>query len=468
MIRILSVSVFLAVAGCQTVFAGAAVSVELGGPLCRGCNIILISLDALQAAHVHSLGYPRSTTPALDALARQGSLFTQAISAASWTLPATMAWFTGAYPSRHKVVNKFSAFDSERQVVANLQKLSPGMKTITETLKAGGYCTGGFTGDAGVNGVFGFKAGFDVYFDSVPAFSGFELSIPRAVEWLKTVKDGKFFLFLHGYNNHGQYMPTGGFDRRYAAPAYAGPYNGSPSQQGELREKGLTSSPPELSAGDVDFWRAIYDEKIARTDALLEGFINKTRKLLPAGKTIFVIASDHGTEVYEHGRMDHGATLYEEVVRVPLVLVVPGLKAGVVASQVSTVSLMPTLLELVGIEPGEALKEQMEGPSLLPLLTGKADAAGDVFMETDYRLYTHKRGVRTADGWKFILTLETGEAELFNLREDPAEKTDLAGVKPEIAAALRKKVAVHFAGPEGSLGPEGTGCNPVYADQCRP
>src|SRR6185295_19086912 len=138
----------------------------------------------------------RDTTPAFDRLAADGALFTQAISPASWTVPASMSWMTGTYPSIHKVVNKFAKFTKEEQVISNLRKLSPELRTLAETLKADGYATGGFTGDAGVNGVFGFNAGYDVYFDSVPAFSGMDQSVPRALAWVKTVKDGKFFFFL--------------------------------------------------------------------------------------------------------------------------------------------------------------------------------------------------------------------------------------------------------------------------------
>ena len=119
---------------------------------CPGCNVVLVSFDALQAAHVHALGYPRQTTPTIDRLAGQGVLFTQAVTPAPWTLPAHMSWFTGTYPSLHKVVNKF-VFESGRLVPSNLQNLAPGTQTLAEALRGRGYATGGFTGGAGVSGI---------------------------------------------------------------------------------------------------------------------------------------------------------------------------------------------------------------------------------------------------------------------------------------------------------------------------
>ena len=323
------------------------------------------------------------------------------------------------------------------------------------------------TGDAGVNGVFGFSAGFDVYSDSVPPFSGLDQSAPKALDWLQTVKDRKFFLFLHGYDFHGQYVPPGGFDRRYADPAYNGPYDGSAAQQAVLREEGLLKGRLEVTPGDVSFWRAVYDEKIARADERLSAFMAGFGRTEFANKTVFVILADHGTEVFEPGRVDHGAALYDELVRVPLLFIVPGAAPGVVKGQVSTLSLMPTILDLVGVRAGRALKEQMDDKSLAPLIKKNTGAGRDVFMETDYRLYTHKRAVSSADGWKFILTLETGQTELYDLNTDPGEKKNLAESEPGRAAGLLKKLASVYPEAAQKGGQWEPGCSPVYSDQCR-
>lgn len=436
--------------------------------LCPGCDIVLVSFDALQASHVSSLGYERATTPTLDAFARKGFLFSQAVSAAPWTVPATMSWFTGTYPSEHRVVNKYSAYAGTHSVVANLGALSPQLTTLASVLKKNGYATGGFTGDAGVNGMFGFSAGFDVYSDSVPPFSGFERSIPAALDWVKDAKGRKFFLFLHGYDVHGQHAPSGGPDRRFVAAGYKGPFDGSPAQQRDLRERGLAGD-VDLAPADVSFWRAIYDEKIARADAAFGLFVSSMEAMGAAGRAVFVLASDHGTELYEHRKFDHGATLYDELVRVPLVIVVPGAKAGAtLTEQVSMVDLMPTLLDIVGVEVDEALRRQLRGRSLVPAMKGRQKGE-DAYFETDYRLYTHKRGLRTADRWKFIITMETGRRELYDLAKDPGETLDLIESQPRKAYELEQRLFRHFKDLGQDLDEVDwvTACSPVYSDQCR-
>jgi len=451
-------------------FAGAAAR-QPGGDfsataLCPGCNVVLVSFDALQAAHVHALGYPRPTTPAIDQMAQKGALFTQAVSPAPWTLPAHMSWFTGVEPSSHKVVNKYVVMPDDQLTQSNLQQLTPGMVTLPEVMKARGYATGGFTGGAGLGGGFGFKKGFDVYADQVTPFTGMEVSAPKALKWLGGLEGKRFFLFLHGYGIHGQYMPPGGYDQRFVEPPYEGPYDGSPAQQKILRELGLRQS-ISLEDEDVRFWRDIYDEKIARTDAVFAGFLSAFKAMGLDKNTVFVLASDHGTEEYEHKRFDHGHSLYDELERVLLVVVSPGIPGGkVIREQVGTLDIMPTILALVGIDPGPSVRKQLQGQSLVPMLAGPKSAGEDVFMETDYRLFTHKRGLRTRDGWKFISTLETGRAELYDLKHDPQEKQDLAAARPEKAEELKKALLGHYQALGVDLSHWSLGCSPVYADQC--
>lgn len=432
---------------------------------CPGCNVVLVSFDSLAAEHVSSLGYKHQTTPTIDALAKRGALFSQAVSPAPWTVPAHMSWFTGTYPSLHKVVNKY-VIRPGGLVLSNLQELSPGMRTLPEVLKEHGYATGGFTGGAGVSGVFGFKSGFDVYSDDVPPFTGMEVPIPKALDWLKGLGSKRFFLFLHGYGIHGQYMPPGGYDKRYVDPPYKGPYDGTPSQQRVLRELGLRG-PIELDEDDARFWQELYDEKISRTDAQFAGFLSALKELRLDERTVFILASDHGEEDYEHRKFDHGHTLYDELQRVLLVVVSPGIKGNqVIRAQVGTLNMLPTILGLVGIPLNPKLQAQIKGKSLVPLLQGRETEGDDVYMETDYRLYTRKRGLRTRDGWKLIDTLDTGKVELYNLKDDPRELKDLAASDPSKVKELKARLSAH----DKTLGVDPrhweAGCSPVYADQC--
>jgi arylsulfatase A-like enzyme len=431
-------------------------------------NVVFVSFDALQAAHVHSLGYPLEITPTIDMMAENGYSFKQAISASSWTVPASMTWFTGVYPSQHKVVNKFTVYTNDSQVVSNLKKLSPEIVTLAEILKQSGYATGGFTGDSGVNGVFGFNQGFDTYFDNTSIFSGFDTSMPRALEWIKQNKDKKFFLFLHGYDVHGQYEPSGGFDYRFVDFAYNGPYNGSKVQQASLREERLQKGYLNLTNDDVRFWRAIYDEKINRADGKFAMFLDEFKKLGIMDKTIFIITSDHGTEFYEHEGIDHGFTLYDELIHVPLIIVLPNQEKGaVIDNQVRSLDLMPTILDLLGIPVNKTIKNQMQGVSLVPFMKGEKLNL-DAYSETDYRLYTFKRSLRTSDGWKFILTLENKNKELYNLANDPGETKNLVDVNPAKAYELEQKLLKHLILLNQTIYEEWeTGCSPVYPSQCQ-
>ena len=275
----------------------------------RDHNVILVSFDALQAAHVGCLGYERDVTPTLDALAAESFTFSRTYSVASWTVPSSMSWFTGVYPSEHRLTNKFAVYSQSEQRQARLRELAPQLVTLAELLKQNGYATAGFTGNAGVSGGFGYDQGFDVYSHEKQRFGSFDRSVPEALTWLRANKDRKFFLFLHGYDVHGQSTPAGGFDYRFVEPGYDGRYTGSSQEQELLREEGLDHGQLTLRDADVRFWRAIYDEKIQRADEKFSRFLAEFDTLGLTDNTLLIVTSDHGTEFYEHRRFDHGFTL---------------------------------------------------------------------------------------------------------------------------------------------------------------
>jgi arylsulfatase A-like enzyme len=143
-------------------YENAAAAVTKSAMKFKDYNIVLVSFDAMQARHMHAFGYPKDITPTIDGMAHQGFTFTNAMSAASWTVPSSMTWFTGVYPTEHRILNKFHVYDPPVKQIANLKELSPNIVTLAEVLKKNGYITGGFTGDAGVSGVFGYNQGFEL------------------------------------------------------------------------------------------------------------------------------------------------------------------------------------------------------------------------------------------------------------------------------------------------------------------
>lgn len=436
---------------------------------CKDCNLVFVSFDALQAAHVGSLGYPRNVTPTIDAMAKEGYSFTQAHAVASWTVPSSMTWFTGVYPSEHRMINKFTVYLPTLKKPANLKELSPELLTLADLLRANGYATGGFTGNAGVSGGFGYEQGFDVYFHEKNKFGSMDESIPQALAWLKQNKDRKHFVFLHGYDCHGQNTPAEGFDYRFVDADYDRRYTGSEQQQEILREEGLERGQLTMRDADVRFWRAIYDEKIQRSDTKFKDFLAAYEQLNPKHPTLWVLTSDHGTEFYEHRRFDHGFTLYDEQIHVPLIFKIPGMAGGKkLTDRISSIDVMPTILDLLDIPLDERAKKQLRGRSLAPTMLGQHEPR-DLFAETDYREYSFKRAILTPDGWKFILTLESQTKELYDLGTDPGETTNLVAKHPARVQELEAKLHAHFKAIGHDLKERRwlPGLNPVYNSQAK-
>lgn len=463
----------LAVSGC-TAGGNVAESVKKDSPVAvsqlsmkyKDYNIVMVSFDALQAAHVSSLGYSLNTTPTIDALAKDGFNFTNNINTSSWTVPSAMTWFTGVSASEHKLFNKFAVYNPPNNKLSKMRELAPNLMTLAEVLKQNGYMTGGFTGDAGMSAVFGYGLGFDTYFDKIK-FGGMDKSIPLALDWIKANKDKKLFIFLHGYDAHGQHVPEGGFDYRFVDKNYDKKFTGSAQEQEALREEGLAKGTVNVRKEDVNFWRAIYDEKIQRTDADFKKFLAEYDKLGLTGKTIFIITSDHGTEFFEHNKMDHGFSLYDELVHTPLVIKLPKSSGGkVIKDQISSLNIMPTVLDLLDVNVPDKVKKQMRGKSLVPALLGQP-VSEDVFCETDYRHYTFKRSIQTKEGWKLIYNLENKTRELYNLKKDPNETKNLVDTEPKLAYELEQKVFAHFKslGVDPATTQWKTGMNPVYESQ---
>ena len=430
-------------------------------------NVVFVSFDALQAAHVGALGYERDVTPTIDRMAERGFNFRNTTSVASWTVPASMTWFTGVYPSEHRMTNKYAVFQPPVTTIADVRKLSPELVTLADILKENGYATGGFTGNAGVSGGFGYEQGFDEYYSEKGKSGSFADSIPQAMHWLRANRDNKFFLFLHGYDVHGQSTPAGGFDYRFVDENYDRRYTGSELEQEILREEGLEKGALTMRDEDIQFWRAIYDEKIQRTDERFKYFLEDFEKLGVSDRTIFILTSDHGTEFYEHRRFDHGFTLYEELVHVPLVIKIPEQTSSfIIDDRVSSIDIMPTLLDLLDIEVSDEVAKQLRGESLVSAMQGEPTRR-PLFAETNYRDYTFKRSVTTPDGWKLIYTLESATRELYDLKNDPGERTNLADEHSDKADELQQHLFAHFK----SIGHDLTarkwkvGLNPVYPSQ---
>jgi len=412
----------------------------------RDYNVIIVDFDTLRADRLGVLGNPRPLTPNLDALAARSYLFTNAVSQASWTLPSTMSFFTSLYPHQHTLLNKFSMFTAERKEIAKLPRR---YATMAQVFQRNGYDTAGFTGAAGLEARFGFDSGFDVYSDSV-TFGGFDATFPLALDWLKNRQDRKFFLFVHGYDVHGQFPVPGDFRSRFSDPAYPGPFHGVASEFLDLRMKTIKGEPIHISTADARFWLDRYDEKVVRADERFGRFWQSVSSLPSASRTIVIVISDHGEQFNEHGGFDHGMTLYDETLRVPLIIHAPDGAAARVDSQVRLIDIMPTLTEWLGLTMDTTTQRQMKGTSLLPLMQGRALAL-DAFSETSFLFSTEKRSLRASDGWKLIYDLEAFSAELYDLRRDPREQHNVIATETKIARDLTQRLFLLNESPPPTL-----------------
>lgn len=395
---------------------------------CRDCNVIVIAVDPLRADALPSMGGTRDNTPVLNALADRGYAFTNTIAASSWTLPSAMSFMTGVYPSVHGIINKdlLGGNGMNDTKPATLRETAPRLASLVEEFRSHGYKTGGFAGGAALNTSYGFDKGFDTYV-SDGDFMSLASSSAQALDFIKTHGDEKIFVFLHGFDVHGQYMPANGLDRRFVSPGYQGKLTGAPFEQKELREEGVRQGSVYITPEDVDFLRAIYDEKVSYMDAEIGKFLEAYEKIAPERKTVIVFTSHHGDEFYEHGRIDHGMTLYDEVIRVPFILSIPGMDKKIqVDQQVRNVDILPTLLEVVGITPSKQVPDSMSGISLVPMLKGE-NIKLDAISETSYRYAIFQTAIRGYDGWKLIYDREQQVKQLYNHAKDERELVNWYG-----------------------------------------
>jgi len=387
-------------------------------------NILLVSIDTLRADHVHSYGYPRPTTPRIDRLAAEGALFEQAIAPTSWTLPSHLTLLTGVPPEIHGVT-------------LDGRKLAASVPTLAERLRDRGYASAGFVSGAYLDGRFGMAKGFEEYDDySLVRLAGATASemissptIARlGAEWLERWhRDGgrrPFFLFLHFFDPHSAYIPPPPYDRMFD-PDYAGELTG----QALARDK--SPSRFDLSPRDLEHVLALYDGEIAWTDHHVGLVIDQLQRLGALDRTIVVVTSDHGEEFLERGVIGHRTTLYDEVLRVPLVVrYPPRVPAGLrVSRQVRLMDVAPTLLSLAGLGAPTTTVGQASR-DLSPLLAAAtASQVPELLAFAD--LHGQLAAVRTADH-KLVEDRRTGARELYDLRRDPRERVDLARSSPQL------------------------------------
>jgi len=382
-------------------------------------GVVLVIVDTLRYDRVGR------ATPRIERFAKDATVFTAAHSQAPWSLPSATSLFTSMQPSRHGLLNRYVDFSADPLVLARLGQVTPEARTIGEVFREDGWKTAAFTGGAGFAGEIGLSAGFDVYDDS-PTFSGLDRTVPLALKWLSTLKPSdRFLLIVHGYDVH-PYRP--GALKPDVLAAYK-----------RMREARLENKPVQSTPAERKAIVAAYDKQVKEMDARLAPLFARLDEKDLRDRVLVALTADHGQELFDRGGVDHGSTLFEEMLHVPLIVRLPGAAASRVDSPARLVDLMPTFMDYAGIRADASLSSQMDGVSLRPLLEGRPLPL-DSFAETDFLLSVSLRSVLTRDGWKAVLDRQTNKLSLYRLADDPGELKDVAAEHADVAASLGERL----------------------------
>jgi arylsulfatase A-like enzyme len=403
----------------------------------RARRIVLISIDTLRADHVGCYGYGKDTTPHIDALAADGALFSNVYAPSSWTLPSHVSLLTSLSCFRHGVNLETDRMDETRP-------------TLADVLRTQGFLCAAVTGGGFLSPVFGFSKGFDVYRQvesSLWTSNAAGQVSAAALDWIDANRDRDFFLFVHTYQPHNPYIPPAPYDTKFQdAPTSLrmidlGGHLGGPA--------GIFKALPEAERRAIV---GLYDGEVGYTDTALVGAL--TAKLKALGiydDTLIVLTSDHGEEFFEHGSWEHGHSLYDESLKVPLVVKFPGSKfrGKRVGSFVRLIDVMPTIMEAFDVK-ADGLG--LDGRGLLDVLRGREKKDRAVLAHLAGGVLNNAVPARTCftDGrTKVILNSPYDAAatflapppavpgvEAYDLAADPGEKTDIAARRAREAARL--------------------------------
>jgi arylsulfatase A-like enzyme len=390
------------------------------GPL----NVIIIAVDTLRPDHLGCYGYARNTSRNIDRLAARGALFQNAISQAPWTLPSFATVFTSLYPTQHGATT----------VETRMRSTIP---TLATTLGDRGYLTYAIINAPVLRPEFGLDKGFE-YYNVMP--SGVERSADvvteEALKWIEGHRDRPLFMFVHYFDPHLSYSPPRPYDTLFD-PGYTGPIGNSfnldyfSSMSIPTMREEITS----LSDEDRNHIVSLYDGEIAFTDSAVGVLLDGLAERGLDDNTLIILLSDHGEEFFDHGGLDHGHSLYNELIHVPLLFSLPGrVKAGNrTPTHVRLIDVAPTILDILGCDS----PEHFEGTSLLPLISPAGDSKlerrgllppGNCYSEALRHSMTIKSVI--AYPWKVIYDISADQEIVFNLEDDPGETLDLVDGKP--------------------------------------
>ncbi len=380
-------------------------------------NVVVVTLDTTRADRLGCYGFGGVATPHIDALAREGVVFDASTATVPLTFPSHSSIFTGLVPPHHGVRDNGGFFLGEEQV------------TLAERLREAGFATGAFVAAWVLEKKWGLAQGFDHYSDQFDLSKYKVVSLGTvqkrgdevmddALGWLETVKQRRFFAWVHLYDPHTPYDAPEPFASRYAKQPY-------------LAEIAYT----DQVVGRLTTW--------LREQGLLD-------------RTLVVLTADHGESLGDHGESTHAYFVYDATTHVPLVIRTPWGLSGRRTLQTSGIDVMPTVLDLVGLAPQPGI----DGHSLaLAMLDPRASADRIAYSETYFPRYhfgwQHLRAARSRE-YKFV---DAPEPELYDLRADPGETKNIYRAFSRRAEELRLRMEA-LAKSSGDAAPERKSLDP--------
>jgi arylsulfatase A-like enzyme len=398
-------------------------------------HVVIVCIDTLRADHVGAYGYDRETTPFLDELARQGVRFRHAWAPSSWTVPSVASLMTSLLPEEH------GAFvPGEPRHLSDArppQQIAPGVPTLPELLAAAGFATGLFSANPFLYGRFqdGFEA---VTVDRVDAST----LTDAALSWLRRSEGHRRFLYVQYMDVHHPNHPPEPYFSMFEGP----PDGERLAEHGEWRY----SAQRDLEDADFTAFRAhriaAYDGAIRYVDRQLERLVAGLEELGLLESSLLIVTSDHGEEFWDHARaqqewsddprriwgVGHGHTLFDELLRIPLIVRGRGFTPGEVSDcDVSLLDIVPTVAAAVGLEPPPGAR----GSALINSTRAPRPACRRPMLASELAYGPKSHSLRI--GELKLSVRGDRRAQLFDTLADPGEHHDVSGLRPEVVERMQ-------------------------------